>query len=51
MAVTDVFGTGWLGLPAAPDFWSIMASVLAMVVVSVRGRAAAGVLDEVGWLG
>lgn len=45
-AVTVVGGTGWSGSPVAPDFWSTMAAVLAMVSVSVsvpvRSRAAEG---------
>lgn len=42
MAVTKVFGTGWLGKPTAPDFWSIKETVLAIVKESVRGRSAVG---------
>ena len=39
-AVIQVFGTGWLGLPTAPDFWSMMETVFAIVLESVRGRRA-----------
>ena len=44
-AVINVFGTGWLGLPIAPDFWSTMETVLAIVLESVRGRRAVEELE------
>ena len=49
MAVTNVFGTGWLGFPTAPDFWSMMETVFAMVRESVRGRSAVGGAELEDW--
>ena len=36
MAVMAVAGTGWLGRPSAPDFWSTISAVAAMASASVN---------------